>query len=547
MTWLIANAGANNDAFGRPRSSAPKTFFNSDFEYDASPLWFVSSSVGTGSVEKTSGEASILLSTGGTASGAGVVYQTKQYFRYEPGKGRFVVFSGYIGAQSANTRQRLGNFDSNNGVFFEMDGTLGMSVNQRSNTSGSVVDTKYLQMNWNIDCMNGTGPSGVTLDFSKTQLMWIDFQWMGTGHSRFGFFVNGYMVAAHDIYNDNVITSPYTNTATLPMRAEIFNTGVAAGSTNMKWICCSLVNEGSPEIAPSYLRFTASNNTTSIAVAGTPIPILSIQPKTTFASQPNRIHNVMEQLAVECVGGNSCFYELVYNGTLTGASFVSVDPNSGMNYDTAATAISGGTVVASGYATSASQMIFEALDKLQLPFTLDYTGTIPDTYSIVCQTVPGIGPTTSGLTFTSSAAPNPAAGASCILTVPAGQQWKLYGINFSVATSTATAARTAFITAKDASGRTMLQAFAADTNAAGQVCVLSFGPGESSLTNTVDFVYLTEQMGSIILGPGATLTVNFINMQSGDQISGVTAMIETSPSFNAPTYCNAKLSWIELR
>src|SRR5271166_3868724 len=104
--WVVPNPSATNDSYGRPRVSEPKTFFNSDFGYDANPLWFVSSSVGTGSVVKTPGVASITLSTGGTASGAGVIYQTKQYFRYEPGKGRLVIFSGVLGAQSLNTRQR---------------------------------------------------------------------------------------------------------------------------------------------------------------------------------------------------------------------------------------------------------------------------------------------------------------------------------------------------------------------------------------------------------------------------------------------------------
>jgi hypothetical protein len=364
--------------------SAPKTFFNSDFEYDINPLWFVSSIVGTGSVAKTAGESSLTLSTGGTASGAGVAYQTTQYFRYEPGKGRFVVFSGLIGAATNNVRSRMGNFDSSNGVFFEMADGLGASVNQRSNVSGSVVDTKVLQTNWSIDKFDGTGPSGVTLDFSKTQLFWVDFQWMGTGHTRFGFFVNGFAMACHEIYNDNVITSPYTNTACLPMRAEIFNTGIAASTTTMKWVCCSLVNEGSPEIAPSFIQFTADNGSTLVAVAnGTLKPVLSIQPKLTFAGQVNRVHILLKRLAVQAFT-QTVYWRLVYNGTLTGASFASVDANSCVNEDTAATALSGGTVVASGYATAPSAGVMtEDLEKVVVPFTLDLNGANPSTYTVL--------------------------------------------------------------------------------------------------------------------------------------------------------------------
>ena len=402
LPWQLQYPAAAQDSFGRTRTSAPKTFFNSDFEFDTNPLWFVSSIVGTGSVAKTSGESSLTLSTGGTASGAGVVYQTKQYFRYEPGKGRFLVFSGYIGAQTNNVRSRMGNFDSNNGVFFEIDGTLGASVNQRSNTSGSVVDTKIAQTNWNVDKFDGTGVSGVTLDFSKTQLMWIDYQWMGTGHTRWGFFVNGYMMACHEVYNDNTIVSPYTNTACLPMRAEIFNTGIVASASTLKWVCCSLVNEGSPEIAPSYISFRADNGINFSPISSTLTPILSIQPKLMFAGIANRVHMMLDKLGVAALGGSNIFYQLVYNGTLTGASFQSVDPNSCINFDTSATSISGGTIVLSGYATSLSQMIEESLEKVVLPFTLDYNGVNPDTWTLVCQATPASTNATCTATLTSA-------------------------------------------------------------------------------------------------------------------------------------------------
>jgi hypothetical protein len=133
--------------------------------------------------------------------------------------------------------------------------------------------------------------------------------------------------------------------------------------------------------------------------------------------------------------------------------------------------------------------------------------------------------------YSSYPAPNPSTGQPCVITVPAGQQWEIYGINFSITTSSTAASRTAFLTARDSYGNIMLQAFAAYASAASQICVISFGPGENSLTSTVDYVYLTAKMGRIIIGPGATLTVNFINLQSGDQISGITAMIKIVQRF----------------
>lgn len=601
LPWTIPNPNANNDSFGRPRSSAPRTFFNKAFEYDAEPLWFVSALTGSGSVARTPGESSVLLSTGGTVAGSGAIYQTKQYFHYEPGKGRMVIFSGYMGAKNLNVRQRVGNFDTNNGVYFEMDGTLGASVNQRSNTSGSVVNTQILQANWNIDRFDGTGPSGVTLNFANTQLFWIDFQWMGTGHTRFGFFVNGYMQACHEVYNDNIITSPYTNSASLPMRCEIINTGTAASSASMKWVCCSLINEGSPEEAPSYLRFTASTGTNFVSVV-TSTPILSIQPKLTFAGSVNRVELVMEQLATACVGGNSAFYQLVYNGTLTGASFSSVDPNSGVNVDTSATSISGGTVVATGYATTGAQMISESLDKLVLPFTLDYTGTIPDTYTLVCKSIPVSSAATCTATLTSTAW-NAAAlelrtGLSGIASVGGAHNSESAGATTLTATYSPTAGNAAVVVfntgaavtalvVKDNLGNTLIAGPTSGTLAQfyqfpipsgvtgyiatwttarqASIAVQEYSGVVSVNTNptpnTAGATSATASITSLMLSAADFLVVGFGNVASntltgtvGNQRqqtlgSATTAPIVLMDAVPAPgiSNCSAKLSWIELR
>jgi hypothetical protein len=114
--------------------------------------------------------------------------------------------------------------------------------------------------------------------------------------------------------------------------------------------------------------------------------------------------------------------------------------------------------------------------------------------------------------------------------VPAGQQWIVNALNFSVVTSATVATRTAYITAKGASGHIMMEAFAAYGSAAGQTCVLTFGTGETLQTGTTDFVFLTSQMGTMYLEPGATITINFINLQAGDQISGITLMVQSQPS-----------------
>ena len=401
--WTITNPSSLVDSFGRGRVSEPKIFFNSDFAYDANPLWFVSSITGTGSFAKTVGESSVTLSTGGTASGVGVAYQTKQYFRYEPGKGRLCLLSGLLGAQITNVRSRFGNFDANNGAFFEMDGTLGPSIVLRSNVSGSVVDTKITQSEWNIDPMNGAGPSGVNVNFANMTIFWLEENCSGVGCVRYGFVVNGVVQACHEIYSDNKTTVLGTNTLSLPLRQEIYNTGSASGINTSKIVIMALSNEGGGDIIPSYIHYVATNGPNFLTVGTTPVPILSVQPKLLFAGQTNRIHFILDKFGVWTSGATVHFY-LLYNATLTGANFVSVDPTSSTNLDTSATAVSGGTEIHASYAVPGNNPEIEdnLKDSVVLPFTLDINGANPDTWTIVAQALPASAAATCTATLTSA-------------------------------------------------------------------------------------------------------------------------------------------------
>jgi hypothetical protein len=92
------------------------------------------------------------------------------------------------------------------------------------------------QSQWNMDKMDGTGPSGYNLDISKMQMAYIDYTWYGAGYIRFGFrAVNGEIVYCHKMPNNNVNTSAYMRSGNLPGRFEAINFGpyskLVAGAT----------------------------------------------------------------------------------------------------------------------------------------------------------------------------------------------------------------------------------------------------------------------------------------------------------------------------
>lgn len=382
---LVTPGSGGADAFGRLRVAPPATIFQLIFQYDNQPLFMQFANVGTGSTIKTLNESSLTLSTGGTAGGTSAIAQTKEYFAYEPGKSQLAMISGVLGLKKANVTSRIGYYDANNGIFFEMASGTGASVVVRSNTSGLIVENRIPQANWNVDRLDGTGVSTITLDLSKSQIFAMDFEWLGAGRVRFGFFIDDVFVYCHSEAAANTLISPYTNTGCLPCRAEIFNTGITATSTSMKMICLSVVSEGGQE-RPVLLNFGASNGATSITIT-TRRPVLSIRPKLLFGGQTNRGRIFPTDLSLLSQGNGSVLIEIVYNGILTGASFSSVDPNSLVEKDTSATSISGGTVYKTAYSGNLQMEKFMEI-LCRYPFTLDIGGTIQDIISVVVTAVP---------------------------------------------------------------------------------------------------------------------------------------------------------------
>jgi len=377
------------DAFSRLRTSAPVTLFDTQFQYNLQPLLWESVITAGGTAANIANASSVLMTV--STNGDQVVRQSHRYLRYQPGKSQLIAMTGILGAVKANTRSRLGYFDAQNGVFFEQDGST-LNVVQRSFVSGSAVDSAVAQASWNLDKLNGSGPSGLTLNSSKTQIFIIDLQWLGVGRVRFGFDIGGQIVYCHQILNANGLTSVYMTTANLPLRYELTMTG-ATTATTMTQICQGVISEGGFEDERGLL-FTANNGITVIAVTSRR-PILSIRPKATFNSIVNR--GFIEPQGVEAeIGSGTALVEVVYNGTLTGASFTSVDANSLTERDSSSSAISGGTVVLSFYVAgggaTARNAIITPLGSLVgklLAITLDAAGTTPDVLTVVVTSFTG--------------------------------------------------------------------------------------------------------------------------------------------------------------
>jgi len=89
-----------------------------------------------------------------------------------------------------------------------------------------------LQSNWNIDKMDGTGPSGMTLNPQKGNVYQIGFQYLGQGEALFAIEdgKTGVLTPVHRIKNSNSRTTPVLKNPNL--NGLVTSTNIAATNQN---------------------------------------------------------------------------------------------------------------------------------------------------------------------------------------------------------------------------------------------------------------------------------------------------------------------------
>jgi hypothetical protein len=386
-TIISSPVSTATDAFGRLRISSPLTLFDSSHRYRDNNLW-TSLIVGNGSTVgfvTTQGLINIGI---GTTSGDSVIRETTKVFAYQPGKSLEVLNTFVMNAPKQNLRQRVGYFGADNGIYFEVDST-NLNFVERSIVSGILSESRIPQSSWNaVDRLDGTGPSGYTLDVSKGQIMWSDFEWLGLGTVRVGFVINGQFIHCHSFHHANQIDSTYITTASLPIRYEISNTGVTTSSSTLKQVCSSVISEGGYELRGLQQAVgTALTSPVGLTTSSSYYNVISIRLK----SSPDRLDAIVILTALSLLGNtNNANYnwQVRAGGTSSGGSWVSAGVDSAVEYKIDGGTYVGGRTLASGFFNSTQQssnsvdILKEALFKFQLE--RDGLTKTPYELSIVC-------------------------------------------------------------------------------------------------------------------------------------------------------------------
>lgn len=353
---IRAQDSTSIDAFGRWRVSEPCTLFDSKQIFDAGPAFWdeeLESGAGISAAHSVATASTVFSSTLNTAG----VYTRQTFMRhnYQPGKSQLVLMTGVLGRSGGGTgvKRRVGIFDDNNGLFFELNGSGSMSVVRRTSVSGAPVDVPEVQASWNIDSMDGSGPSEVTIDWSKNQIFWIDFEWLGTGRVRMGLVIDGIFVGVHQFLNANVLTTVYMSTPNLPLRYQMVTT-VASPASTMEAVCASVISEGGVTDLGIIRRASTSGAHVDVATENVLYAIVGIRLKATHIAATIKILSVS---IAEHVGGKEYEWVLLFNPIVAGAFTYADQADSSVQTALGATVnvVTLGTQIGGGFGSSASK------------------------------------------------------------------------------------------------------------------------------------------------------------------------------------------------
>ena len=333
------------DAFGRLRVSNPVTLMDSKQLYGSSSL-FDQVLSGSGDGVFISGDSAIYMRT--FFANDFVIRQTLQRFNYQPGKSIQAFMTGTFGTQE-NIIKRVGMFSGSttipynpiDGIYLENNsGNISLNILKTQGTSNT---ESIPQSAWNVDPMNGNGPSKIVLDLSKTTIFTLDYEWLGVGRVRAGFVIDGKTYYVHHFNHANSFSVAYMTSPNQPVRYEIRQTEI--GSGEMQHICSTVISEGGEQNVGNPFSIYAN----SISNIGSTYfcPILILRKNMNYK-------NIVSQITeLNVVNTNNQYghFILIADPNISGGTVTFSNSAKGLEYaiGTNALSASGGTILYGGY------------------------------------------------------------------------------------------------------------------------------------------------------------------------------------------------------
>jgi len=400
-TQLIGIDDGYLDAFSRLRVSTPQPLLEVMFTHDLVPLMVEANVATNATIAHSANLASAILTTS-TDNASKAILTTRQAAPYAPGKSQLAIATFQFGAAVANVTRRVGYWDGSDGVFLAQS-TAGVSLNIDTSIVGGS-DQTAAQADFNLDPLDGTGPSGVEIDWTLAQILVIDLQFLGVGRVRCGFDIGGLVVWCHQFGNANSLAvQPYMRRASLPLRWEIVNTAASAGAT-FQAICGQVMSEGG--VAEGIGHTFSVANVANIATSTNSATVLAIRPKTEWPASSGRCPRatiIPGDISVSSVGA-AILVEVFYNPTFSGGTWASADANSAVEFSVNSTVSADGTEVAAFFVPSGGAGVSSAgtggrAIASQYPLTVNIDGATQRGLLVKATTLTGTGTARAALTW----------------------------------------------------------------------------------------------------------------------------------------------------
>ena len=187
-----------------------------------------------------------------------------------------------------------------NGTFSVTDNSAQFTSNLTLLQQG-VAHTEYwtYQNNFNLDTLDGNGPSGVILDPSKLNIYQINFRWLGAGEIRFAIedSNNGDMIFFHHIHYSNRNTTPHLSNPSLKLGYVAASLGGANTNVVVKGASMMGAIEGilTPTTFPDSVAVTRD---TGLNTGGTKYHMLSLKNRLVLDSKINTKELVLKSISV---------------------------------------------------------------------------------------------------------------------------------------------------------------------------------------------------------------------------------------------------------
>jgi len=313
--------------------------------YNSQDNHFTDVAVGAGSNVTAHPDLHAIVITTDTGSSDSMTRTSNKYTRDPSQIGYLLAIHLAIGdAGKNNVVRRWGAFDDNDGYFFELDGTNLYTVT-RTSISGSPVDTRVAQADWDGDTLDGFGITGTILDVSKVNVYKVN--WFTDSQVQFIIEdpIGSGRIILHHERATNTNTYPLVVTSSLPVRLEQYNKASVAGTSEMRASFIGMALEGGRPHDFYRHSFGISHRSPMTVPYDSTVetPLCSMRPQQLSfdGTRDNRVEFIPKRCVVYNSGPHPVFMNFRVNPTLSGDTWThdTGSPESLMEIDVDATSM----------------------------------------------------------------------------------------------------------------------------------------------------------------------------------------------------------------